>query len=351
MDLAVFLLEGPLVSLPAPSAADPSSPEHTSISMPTSISAAWRAFVTPSAAPRAPPSKRICDRRTAALPATAFTDKEVHVRFRYPATADPPPRLAAFAFPESIDEELLDQPRDVCFCLTLSDGSRVHGSALQMCDPDPAASDRVTVRALVLLSKWPCYDAWKTLLHTIFSRRDELWPADAPLSPSGRARFPEASLDASSPSLVTLLEQTASVLRQSGQELGWMTTHPLWLPTPLAPLFRSLRWQPAEAAYLLTCVLTDQRVLLHSEDAHRLYCSACALKALITPLETSTIFIPLLPQHLMSADEAGTLLCDCTRPYLIGCSTALLSSMGRSPSSEVVLVDLDRGQVSLVNCL
>lgn len=273
------------------------------------------------------------------------------MRFRYPATADPPPRLAAFAFPESIDEELLDQPRDVCFCLTLSDGSRVHGSALQMCDPDPAASDRVTVRALVLLSKWPCYEAWKTLLHTIFSRRDELWPADAPLSPSGRARFPEASLDASSPSLVTLLEQTASVLRQSGQELGWMTTHPLWLPTPLAPLFRSLRWQPAEAAYLLTCVLTDQRVLLHSEDAHRLYCSACALKALITPLETSTIFIPLLPQHLMSADEAGTLLCDCTRPYLIGCSTALLSSMGRSPSSEVVLVDLDRGQVSLVHCL
>ena len=351
MDLAVFLLEGPLVSLPAPSAAEPSSPEHTSISMPTSISAAWRAFVTPSAAPRAPPSKRICDRRTAALPASAFTDKEVHVRFRYPATADPPPRLAAFAFPESIDEELLDQPCNVCFCLTLSDGSRVHGSALQICDLDPAASDGVTVRALVLLSKWPCYEAWKTLLHTIFSRRDELWPADAPLSPSGRARFPEASSDASSPSLVTLLEQTASVLRQSGQELGWMTTHPLWLPTPLAPLFRSLRWQPAEAAYLLTCVLTDQRVLLHSEDAHRLYCSACALKALITPLETSTIFIPLLPQHLMSADEAGTLLCDCTRPYLIGCSTALLSSMGRSPSSEVVLVDLDRGQVSLVHCL
>ena len=75
------------------------------------------------------------------------------MRFRYPATADPPPRLAAFAFPESIDEELLDQPCNVCFCLTLSDGSRVHGSALQICDLDPAASDGVTVRALVLLLK------------------------------------------------------------------------------------------------------------------------------------------------------------------------------------------------------
>ena len=47
----------------------------------------------------------------------------------------------------------------------------------------------------------------------------------------------------------------------------------------------------------------------------------------------------------MSTDEASTLLCDCSTPYLIGCETALLASFGRSPPDDAVIVDLDRGAV------
>lgn len=72
------------------------------------------------------------------------------------------------------------------------------------------------------------------------------------------------------PSLGALLSSTAEVLSQSGQELGWLTSHPLWLPTPLSPLFKSLRWRADAAAYLLACLLTDQQVLVHSADPHRL---------------------------------------------------------------------------------
>ena len=302
MDLAVYLLEGPTVELPA--ALEPVSPEP--LSMPTSIRSAWASFIAPSSQPAQPPPPKAARRehfceRAAVVPAGFFVDSAIRVRFRHPATAVPPPRLATFAMPARVDSDLVDRPRDVCFCLTHADGARIHGSALQICDADPADPEgRVVVRCLVLLSRWPVYELWKTMLHTIFSRREELWPAGAPLSPSGRARFPTAPADAASPRLAALLEQTGRVLEQSRQELCWLTSHPLWLSTPLAPLFKSLRWQPSEAAYLLAAVLTDQKVLIHSADAQRLYCATCALRALITPLVSSSIFIPLLPQVQLS---------------------------------------------------
>ena len=160
----------------------------------------------------------------------------------------------------------------------------------------------------------------------------------APRTPTNAEARPEP--------LAALLSHTAEVLAQSEQELRWLTNHPLWLPTALAPLFSSLRWQPAEIAYLLAALLSDQKVLLHSEDPHRLYHATCALKALISPLSYGHIFIPLLPTLLMSADEAEVLLVDCSTPYLIGCETSLLASFGTGalPSTAVV-VSLDRGIV------
>ena len=274
--LAVFLLEGP--RLPPledePAAAAIASPKHAPATM--SISKAWQSFIMPSAAAAAPPPhKRFCERAATAVPAAALSDGQVRVRFRYPDKAVPPPRLAAFALPAHLHPDLLDRPRDVCFCLTHADGTRMHGSALQICDADEDGS--LVLRALVLVSKWPVFETWHTMLHTIFSRREQLWPAGAPLSPSGRARLPgggaaaraEDAGDAArdSPRLGALLARTAEVLGHSAQELGWLVSHPLWLPTPLAPLFKALRWQPDLVAYLLAALLTDQKVRLHSEDA------------------------------------------------------------------------------------
>ena len=31
--------------------------------------------------------------------------------------------------------------------------------------------------------------------------------------------------------------------QESKLELEWLTSHPLWLPVPLAPLFKALRWE------------------------------------------------------------------------------------------------------------
>ena len=46
---------------------------------------------------------------------------------------------------------------------------------------------------------------------------------------------------------------------------------------PLAPLFKALRWEPAEAAYLLVALLTDQKVVLHSTEGALLFCACEAL--------------------------------------------------------------------------
>ena len=101
--------------------------------------------------------------------------------------------------------------------------------------------------------------------------------------------------------LAELLSRTSEVLSQSGQELRWLTNHPLWLPTSLAPLFSSLLEPGGD--YLLAALLGDRKVLLHSDDPHKLYHATCALKSLISPLTYSHVFIPLLPTHLMSTEE------------------------------------------------
>ena len=41
--------------------------------------------------------------------------------------------------------------------------------------------------------------------------------------------------------LSALLLEAAAALSGSRQELEWLTSHPLWLPAPLAPLFKALR--------------------------------------------------------------------------------------------------------------
>lgn len=372
-DLQMYLFETAPVMLIAPASAAPAAPATTS------IRAAWQSFIDP-----APPRKRHCDR--AAIPPSAIGDRSVKTLFRHPPDAVPPPRLPAFALPSNVRPDAFDRPADVCFCLTLANGHRVHGAALQLVeqiDGDGAADDsgppqgRVVLRALVLLSKWPVHELWRTMLHTIYSRGETIGPTGAlcapppeaaPASEAALSEAPAAAPSASPPSaaapagtpaaisalasapaeaLNELLLHTCSVLSESHQEIQWLTTHPLYLPTPLAPLFKALGWRAGEAAYLLAAVLTDQKVLLHSDEPHRLYCATNALRALITPLAYSGVFIPLLPTHLMSLDEAYTLLHDCGTPYLIGCESALLRSFGVDDPlpRDAVVVDLDQGIV------
>ena len=332
--LRVFLLRTGDVSVEMPSA-------PVEMAIPDSISAAWQQFISPAA--ERPPSP--APRRKAAVPAAALADGAVDVAFRCPEDAPPPPRLAAFALPSWLTADAFDRPRDVSFMLTHASGEPTYGSALQLCEAADGSSGRADdddgsgapsgvgaprqarLSALVLLSRWPMYELFKTLLHHLHAQRDVLWPVGG----GGAA-------------LRALLGRASRVLGGCSQELSWLTRHPLWLPTPLAPLFKALRWEAADAAYLLAALLTDQKVILHTHALPSLFCASCAARALLAPLEFSGVFIPLLPAHLMSHDEARTLLHDCSTPYLIGVDSTLLAELGPPPAAAVI-VDLDAGVV------
>jgi hypothetical protein len=145
----------------------------------------------------------------------------------------------------------------------------------------------------VLLTPWPTYELSRTMLHFIFSQREWIWPIPSlhspsrPLRPHANAVLADAlhfsssdcvpgdepggepsgerahetgggpDGDDSLPSgdrpasggpsaLGQLLQRAERALTQSGQELAWLTKHPLWLPTPLAPLFKAPRWIAAD---------------------------------------------------------------------------------------------------------
>ena len=336
--LRVFLLRTAEVTVEMPS-----ERREREGDFPETISAAWQQFISPAA--ERPPSP--APRRKAAVPAAALADGAVDVAFRCPEDAPPPPRLAAFALPSWLTADAFDRPRDVSFMLTHASGEPTYGSALQLCEAADGSSGRADdddgsgapsgvgaprqarLSALVLLSRWPMYELFKTLLHHLHAQRDVLWPVGG--GGGGAA-------------LRALLGRASRVLGGCSQELSWLTRHPLWLPTPLAPLFKALRWEAADAAYLLAALLTDQKVILHTHALPSLFCASCAARALLAPLEFSGVFIPLLPAHLMSHDEARTLLHDCSTPYLIGVDSTLLAELGPPPAAAVI-VDLDAGVV------
>ena len=157
--ISVFLIDGPEVDVPTTRPRRSTSPSHYA-----SIYEAWNSFIAPTQAE--PPRRE----------AVRLDDSRWAVSFRFPASATPPSRLGAFALPALVDATSPDRPRDCSFALTASDGGRMFGTVLQLCDPSrsaaahlrhraaSAAGDRaapLSVRcelsALVLLSAWPMY--------------------------------------------------------------------------------------------------------------------------------------------------------------------------------------------------
>jgi len=399
--LHAFMLETSVVlNYPARPARRPDS------STLSSVRAAWNDFLglgTQAATVSAPVEPAAPRLATAVLPLAALADQSVGVLYAYPSAEHAPSRLSAFILPSSVT--LLDEagelppPKLVQFCTTGSDGTMTWGCALQQMEaaglpedlPDevpsittqetsygdsmqlqdlacsatdaqvgasassaaaccnlPARRQRMAVRSLAVLSKWPMVELQKTILKHIAANRVSLWPAppasemdiEETTRKAGEYGHATSASDADvvQPSiagarlraqrLTHLFRQIEREMLSSHAELSWLLAHPLWLPVPLAPLCRALRWEASQVAYLLMAVLTDQKVLLHSREPLLAFHAASALRYLMAPLEYSGVFIPLLPPPLMPPNDAATLLFDCSTPYLIGCETLLLRRLG-----------------------
>ena len=106
--------------------------------------------------------------------------------------------------------------------------------------------------------------------------------------------------------------------------------HPLVSALPLESLFASLSVDTTMG--VLSCLLTEQRVLFHSHSRTKLVRSVLAFQQLLHPFQWTSVCIPLLPASLLDA-------CSIPQPYIIGVETFVLSEL--TDLTDLVIVDLD----------
>ena len=90
---------------------------------------------------------------------------------------------------------------------------------------------------------------------------------------------------------------------------------------------------------LFTAIMTEHKVLIHSQSFSRLHDACQALISLMYPFKYSHVYIPLLPMSLTEVLNIPT-------PFLIGCHSKLKSEF-EDALLETIIVDLDCGALSL----
>ncbi|KAL5110112.1 MAP kinase-activating death domain protein [Taenia crassiceps] len=99
----------------------------------------------------------------------------------------------------------------------------------------------------------------------------------------------------------------------------------------------------ANCLQVILAILLEQKVLVKSRDYNALTMCVLALTKMLYPLQYMFPVIPLLPTSLPNAEQ---ILLSPT-PFLIGIPSSFLGEKGQHvPMSEILLVDLDSGQLT-----
>ena len=89
---------------------------------------------------------------------------------------------------------------------------------------------------------------------------------------------------------------------------------------------------------LVSCVLTERRLIFHSKHLEKLSQCIHGLLALIYPFRWQHIFVPILPEQLLNYLGAPM-------PFIIGVKSHLEKEWGQYDVSDIVVVDLDHGRL------
>ena len=250
----------------------------------------------------------------------------------WPADSELPNHLRFFCFPESLMSAYVPslqaggQPDGFgfTFSFTSGDGSVRWGCAVTGCAEAESAQSAgaVTTVSVCLIGDWPLLgpmlDACKQLFRSEQRHRTTL-------------------LD-----LATQLRPLATSLAASAAEVTFLLQHPLWLPTPLAPLIDASSYQAEIVLYVFLASLLERPLLLCSSVVAKLMPAAAALAHTLSPLSFSATFIPFLPLALHP--EPATLVNCSPAPYIIGIERLALPAL-QPLASHVLLFDLDEGTV------
>ena len=92
---------------------------------------------------------------------------------------------------------------------------------------------------------------------------------------------------------------------------------------------------------IVSTLLLDGKVILHSQNKYQLTLCSTALLALLKPVHYTLTFIPLLPRQLIDYIEAPT-------PFLIGIYSTTLSQRHQEEELQALIVHLDYDKVYFI---
>lgn len=246
------------------------------------------------------------------------------------------------------------QPRPVfsTFVLTVSDAAeKVYGSAItfyepysedQLSDeqidqlqlPEDAEPEEYTYnvnKCICLLSHWPFFDTFEHFLLFLYSMACS-GPQPVPIE-----RYISHFLeDVPFPS-----PQRPRILVQLSPAERVILTQPEDLPLPRSGArFRSLliNLGPDNCLLVLLCILTEQKLLVHSLRPDVLTAVAEAISMIIFPFKWQCPYIPLCPLGLAEVLHAPL-------PFLIGVDSRFFDL--HDPPIDVICVDLDTNNITL----
>lgn len=242
----------------------------------------------------------------------------------WPACAEAPPHLRFFAFPSTIVERLCIDASDAygyTFSFTDEMGSLRWGCAVA--GADPSHRDGLNATCVVALCNWPLVRMLLGLVKQLFlleQRRRAGWRAFG-----------------------VNVTHFARALASSKHEVAFLIQHPLWLPTPLAPILDAVHYSADDLLLVFVATVLERPILMHTATVSKLMPAAAALSHLISPLSFSGTFIPFLPASLHP--EPATLINFSPTPFIIGVERLMLASL-QPLAPHVLTIDLDTGELN-----
>ena len=126
-------------------------------------------------------------------------------------------------------------------------------------------------------------------------------------------------------------------------QVSFLMQHPLWLPTPLAPLLEAVGYDPESLLLVFVAALLERPLLLYSATVSKLMPTISALAHMLSPLSFSGTFIPFLPAALHP--EPSTLVNFSPTPFIIGVELQTLPVL-QPLAPHVLAFNIDTGDLS-----
>ena len=213
--------------------------------------------------------------------------------------------------------------------LTDSEGDRRYCPCLSFSEPLPLEEEdgmMFAPKCLVLVSRHDMRDTFRDCLRLIYGALYTNHPPSVTLE-SLVARLLVVTVPApASPAAIFSLGAGDRQLVSGAAQGG----------TRVAALFRQLG--PAAVMTLVSAVISEQRILLHSASCALLTDSAAALASLISPLHYCHTLVPVLPRSMLEILSSPA-------PFIIGVTSQLRRLAGDLQDQGLVVVDLDHGRV------